>query len=169
MQHFAALFSLWGASVTLVSGLQFTMDECPQPGADILFLIDTTTTLEDDLENIGAQLLNILDDLRGEWPETRFGVAEYKDKPLDPFGWEDDDYCYQVHSPITHDLDFVVKAFKGLYASGGRDLKEGSFTALYNAVNDIELDWSTERVRFVGDKSGKDSDLPEPKLPVRVM
>jgi Mg-chelatase subunit ChlD len=85
---------------------------------DVVFLIDTTGSMGDELERIKTSLLAVTDKLRrrsGRTCKLRYGAVAYKDI--------NDDYVTMAH-PFTDDTAAFNTAMQALSAGGGGDLPE---------------------------------------------
>jgi hypothetical protein len=96
--------STFGATVT-------TPAVAPDP--DIVFLADTTGSMDPALANVRNNLPDIMAEVRAAQPSARFGVAEYKESA-------DLDRVFRVDTNLTDDDDLVVAgAQQWLYGVGG--------------------------------------------------
>ena len=83
------------------------------PDPDIVFLADTTGSMDPALANVRNNLPAIIDDIRAVQPSARFGVAEYKEQ-------FDGDRVFRVDAPLTDDKAAAVNgAQQWLYNVGG--------------------------------------------------
>ena len=115
----------------------------PQNSADILFIVDATGSMSDELEFLKADLLNILQRAqKTELPiSIRTGALFYRD--------EDDDYLTR-ESPFTTDFTKTINFIKKQYADGGGDWPEAVHTALNKSLQ--SFDWNTSaraRLAFI--------------------
>lgn len=107
---------------------------------DVLFLLDTTGSMSDELSRIQETIDSIAQriDAFQPRPNLRFGLVAYRDVG--------DEY-------VTRDYDFTpdVAAFRqvlnGFTADGGGDTPEAVDEALHAAVHD--LTWSEDAVRLI--------------------
>lgn len=96
--------STFGANVT-------TPAVAPSP--DIVFLADTTGSMDPALANVRNNLPDIMADVRAAQPDARFGVAEYKEQ-------RDGDRAFRINASLTDDENAVVDgAQQWLYGVGG--------------------------------------------------
>eukprot|EP01057_Protomagalhaensia_wolfi_P001086 Protomagalhaensia_wolfi_Nauph_80__1085@NODE_1633_length_1430_cov_263_576564_g1265_i0_p1_GENE_NODE_1633_length_1430_cov_263_576564_g1265_i0NODE_1633_length_1430_cov_263_576564_g1265_i0_p1_ORF_typecomplete_len387_score100_77Integrin_beta/PF00362_18/2_4e30VWA/PF00092_28/0_00014VWA/PF00092_28/8_6e02VWA_2/PF13519_6/0_0045Mito_fiss_reg/PF05308_11/0_061Podoplanin/PF05808_11/0_86_NODE_1633_length_1430_cov_263_576564_g1265_i01031263 len=115
-------------------------EQCKFP-LDLMFLQDTTGSFDDDLPQILRQLNDLSAEVLEEWPGTRFGVAEFRDKPYFPLG-EADDFCYKLNEgALSSDHELLMWQYERLIASGGADLPESTFQAIINVVLDPAVGW----------------------------
>jgi len=106
---------------------------------DVLFVLDTTGSMGEEIERLRATI-EIIDAnivaLRPK-PELRFGMVLYKDKR--------DAYDTQV-VPFTSDLDSFKRSLDEVYADGGGDDPEDLQAALDQAVR--KMKWSADGIRL---------------------
>ncbi|NJN19209.1 MAG: VWA domain-containing protein, partial [Oscillochloris sp.] len=108
---------------------------------DLLFLLDTTGSMDDELRKIQDTIDEIAGRIDGfaPRPEIRYGLVAYKD--------QDDDYVTQA-APFTSDLAAFRAVLRRLSANGGGDTPEAVDEALYDAV--VRAEWSEQpAVRLV--------------------
>lgn len=83
------------------------------PNPEIVFLADTTGSMDPALANVRNNLPAIIDEVRAAQPAARFGVAEYKEA-------RDGTRVFRVDAGITDDRKAVVNgAQQWLYNVGG--------------------------------------------------
>ncbi|MBN2708547.1 MAG: carboxypeptidase regulatory-like domain-containing protein [Calditrichaceae bacterium] len=106
---------------------------------DILFILDTTGSMGDEIERLRAtiDLIHLNLTSMGSQVKVRFGMVLYRDR--------DDDYVTQT-IPLTSDMDQFRQALAGITAEGGGDSPEDLQSALNAAMK--EIDWNTEGVRL---------------------
>lgn len=114
-------FNILGASTT------------PPLGMDIMFVVDTTASMHDELDFIQTEFSAIISRLQLNYPNIamRFGIVAYRDIG-DP---------YVVKSnPFTNDMNLMQAQLISYTADGGGDAPEAMDQGLKSAVN---ADWST--------------------------
>lgn len=98
---------------------------------DVLFLMDATGSMSDEIQQLQDNLLLISDqinDLPGD-VDVRFGLVSYRD--------EGDDYITQVHD-FTPDVASFQRDLNALEADGGGDEPEALNEGLYDALYEVE-------------------------------
>ena len=106
----------------------------PNQPLDVLFLLDSTGSMQDEITRIKDTLLSIasrVDELPSN-PRTRFAMVSYRDRG--------DDYItrlYDFESKVTR----FQRRISAVSAAGGGDYPESLNEALHIAVN--EADWRT--------------------------
>ncbi len=95
---------------------------------DVLFLIDTTGSMGDEIARIKATLLRVTERLRGLEQEfdLHYAAVLYRD-----IG---DDYVTKAH-PFTADIETFVTTLQGVQANGGGDGPESLNQGLAHAVS----------------------------------
>lgn len=106
-----------------------------ESSADILFIVDATGSMMDEIDFLKADLLNILQ--RSQKLESsikiRTGALFYRD--------EGDDYVTK-DSPFTTDFDKTINFVKKQRADGGGDYPEAVHTALEVSLQ--KFDWNSK-------------------------
>lgn len=104
--------------------------------ADVLFLIDTTASMQDEIDQIRDTLRDQLAPaIESELQDTRIGVATFADFPIDPYGdSEAGDVPFQLLLPMTDDLSRVQAAVQSIALGNGRDEPESQVEALYQVA-----------------------------------
>lgn len=92
---------------------------------DVAFVIDTTGSMYDDIDNVKRSASEILATLGERNPGARAGVVLYKD-----FG---DSYITRTLVGFTDDLDAVNAAIQNITVDGGGDWPEAVLSALRHA------------------------------------
>lgn len=103
-----------------------------QPALDVVLLIDSTAGMEDELEQLRADLIRLTDSItQGQpQPEVRFGIVTYRD--------QGDDYVTQQFD-FTAKPDALEKNLKAISAAGGGDTMEDVSEGLRVALQ--EMSW----------------------------
>ncbi|SFF12190.1 von Willebrand factor type A domain-containing protein [Paenibacillus algorifonticola] len=103
---------------------------------DIMFVVDTTGSMEDELRYLEAELKDVIGRVgqqHGQQLDIRLSANFYKDKS--------DDYTVKSF-PFTKDVDEVVRQLAAEKADGGGDYPEAVDAALRDAVH--SHDWSEQ-------------------------
>lgn len=106
---------------------------------DVLFVLDTTGSMGEEIERLKATIDIIHDNLQGLKPNTlvRFGLVLYKDRG--------DEYITKI-VPFTAKVDDFRKQLAPVRAGGGGDGPEDLESALDDAVN--KMDWNRDGLRL---------------------
>lgn len=158
-------------SATLKSGESVTITKTVHtpaipPNPDIVFLSDTTGSMEATIENVRENATSIMNSVNAAQPPgatAEFAAANYKDgRPgEEPEGCNTDPYAFQLDQGLTESLPAVQSAINTWSASGGCDEPESQLNALYNlATGSVGFrSDSTRVVVWFGDAPGHDPDL----------
>ena len=114
---------------------QYVIDAtAPDAVADILFIVDATGSMSDEIAFLKADLLNIIETVKKMETATKIRTAAlfYRD--------EGDDYLTRV-SPFSPDFSVTSSFISGQEAGGGGDYPEAVHTALEASLQ--ELAWSS--------------------------
>jgi Mg-chelatase subunit ChlD len=119
---------------------------------DILFILDTTGSMGEEIERLRATIEIIYANANALKPRplVRFGLVLYKDRG--------DEYVTRV-VPFTDTLDDFQDELDAVYASGGGDRPEDLQAALYDSLN--SMDWNQNGVRLAFAITDADAQLYE--------
>ncbi|HON89539.1 MAG TPA: VWA domain-containing protein [Spirochaetales bacterium] len=106
---------------------------------DIVFVMDTTGSMGEEIERLRATIQIINDNIitLKPRPAVRFGMVLYRDKT--------DEYVTKV-VPLTDNLDQFEKELATVKAGGGGDRPEDLESALDDTLN--KLNWNTDGIRL---------------------
>lgn len=128
------------------------------PALDLCFVVDTTGSMGDDIENARDNMTRILERLADKAPEYRVALIDYRDFP-DRTG-NSSDYPCRKQLGFTSKNERIIDAINNLDLGFGGDENETVFSALMEAV---KLDWRQEAKKVIiilGDAGPHD---PEPE------
>ena len=117
---------------TMTYGLDFPLD--------VVFLIDSTGSMADEIHRIKATLESIARQVSNlpANPDLRFGMVSYRDRG--------DEYVTQLY-PFDGNVRRFSEAIQNLEANGGDDYPESLNQALHEAVNDMS--WREDAIRLI--------------------
>lgn len=121
-----------------------TLNEPPQAAAtqlDLLFLIDATGSMGDEIDKLKASMADVADQIAGlpEQPDVRYGLVAYRD--------QGDDFVVRTHD-FTDNLRDFQRNLAAVRANGGGDTPEALNQALHRSL--FDLSWREEEtVRLV--------------------
>lgn len=147
----------------------FTLSSVPGRG-DIYFAFDTTNSMQNVILRAKLQVLDILGALTALIDDFQFGVVDFRDYDLEPYG-DPGDWPYNLKRTLTDDPQAVREAIYTLRAGNGGDIPEAYSLVLHNSFSDARWGWRPHARRFVlmfGDSVPHDDDLnagvptPEP-------
>lgn len=131
-----------------------TADKPVKPHIDLAFCIDTTGSMQGEIDVVKAKVKEIVAKLSGGKPAPviRVGLVAFRDRH--------DSYVTQVF-PFTEDIDKVVKDVSSLQAQGGGDAPEAVASALHDSVHTLKWDESKKTLKLlfvIGDAGPNKSD-----------
>jgi hypothetical protein len=109
---------------------------------DIVFCLDTTGSMKDDIAAIRELLVPMMQNILGEFRSFRIGMVLYKDYY--------DEYLTRV-IPFTRDFAAFQRTLNGIKTGGGRDIPEAVYEALYDGA--VKFNWEAESrlIILIGD------------------
>jgi Mg-chelatase subunit ChlD len=120
-------------------GLHTARTRYQQVPLDIVFILDTTGSMGEEIERLKKtiEIINLNVAAFSPRPKVRFGMVQYRDVT--------DQYTTRV-VPLTTDLEEFSRALQKVYAGGGGDNPEDLQSALFAALH--KLDWNDEGIRI---------------------
>jgi hypothetical protein len=115
-----------------------------RPPVDVALLFDTTGSLGENLAEARDAAADIVTDIQSHIPDTRFAVAQFKDKGDNPE--------YRVEQSMTPSGSKVSAAVGRLTSRGGGDLPEAynlAFTKSFTPAAGGPLGWRNPSRKFV--------------------
>ncbi|MDR2097450.1 MAG: VWA domain-containing protein [Spirochaetaceae bacterium] len=108
----------------------------------LVFCIDTTASMKNDIEALKKELASILDLVKNKFAGFRVGLLLYRDYF--------DDYVTKI-VPFTDDMRTFQKNIDGIRVRGGRDIPEAIHEAIYEAA--VHFPWyaGSRRIILIGD------------------
>ena len=107
---------------------------------DVLFLLDSTGSMDDEIQQIKTTLQSIAQRVSNlpANPDLRFGMVSYRDR--------DDTYVTRLHD-FDGNVERFQQTIRGVRADGGNDYPESLNQALHEAVNDAS--WRENAIRLI--------------------
>lgn len=104
------------------------------PQLDLVFVIDTTGSMSDEIREVKMHIRNVIEDLINGTPkpDVRIGFVLYRDYPD-----QEQEYVYKLY-PFTKDIDVVLEYIEEFQAYGGGDYEEVVTIGLDVAIHDLE-------------------------------
>ena len=113
------------------------IDEIAIANTDLVFLIDNTGSMGDDITEVKNSITSIISHLPSG---TRLSIAVYNDANEDPSGWYD-------YFDLTTDYTAAQDYLNNISVYGGGDWPESVFDGIYNTVD--SLSWSSGAKRMM--------------------
>ncbi|MCK4960783.1 MAG: hypothetical protein KAT00_15325, partial [Planctomycetes bacterium] len=107
---------------------------------DLVFLIDTTGSMGDDIDAVRIAIAEILDRIAEYFPDYRIAVVDYRDYPEDPYGSEGVDYLYSDKTEFTSNPVRIQAAIDALTLGSGMDWRESVYSGLMHCIINDEVD-----------------------------
>jgi Mg-chelatase subunit ChlD len=117
-----------------------------RPRLDVVFAIDSTGSMGDEIEVVKQNIRNIINDISQATPtpDVRYGIVTYRD--------QGDEYITRKWK-LTRDMAQIVTALNSLVAGGGGDKEEAVAEALHVSLQEINWDQQahSKLVFLIGD------------------
>lgn len=123
---------------------------------DICFIVDTTSSMGDDIDNVRQNMKDILDSMEEKTEDFQVAVVDYRDFPDRA---DVDDYAAKVQLPFTKDREAITAAIDTLTLGYGGDWEETVYSGIMTALS---LNWREDAHKVIiilGDAPALD---PEP-------
>lgn len=101
-------------------------------GMDVVFAIDTTSSMLDDIDAVKIRAAEIIDKIKLKDPSSRIAVVEFRDYPSRTFFWGD--YPYRDVLPFTTNSEDVKRSINSLTLGSGGDARESQYCALMHII-----------------------------------
>jgi len=105
------------------------------PEVDVYFLIDATPTLSEEIATLQGEILNIIDDVRSEFGDARFGLGLYRQYPLSPLAAPYSQSPYHHILDLTDDDALIEKAFSTLNTVANTTTGTAATQALFSVAS----------------------------------
>ena len=126
------------------------------PKGDVLFMMDLTGSMWEELANTKANSVNIMNYVSSVIPDAQFGVISHMDYPstYSSCGYSDtygggSDYPYMLNQSITPAKANVAAALNALTIGDGWDYPESYARVLYETASDGSIGWRDGARKFV--------------------
>jgi hypothetical protein len=106
------------------------------PKLDLIFVIDTTGSMFDDIDAVKSSATHIVNSIADPDREVdfRIGLVSYRDHPISPYG-SPGDYPSRIDLDFSTDEAVIVDAINGLVVGGGADFRESVYSGLTTAID----------------------------------
>jgi hypothetical protein len=109
------------------------------PQIDIYFLIDATPTLAQEIVILQDEILDIIGDIRLDFPDAQFGLGLYREYPLDPLAAPYSQAPYHHILDLTDDEVLVKLAVSTLNTEANAKVPSAATQALYSVASGLGL------------------------------
>lgn len=104
---------------------------------DLIFVIDVTGSMIDDIDAVKAQATMIVDTITSMTCDFRVGIVAYRDHPIPPYG-DPTDVMFEDYAFST-DETTIINNINSLYVYGGADWEEAVYDALLRAIDSSSI------------------------------
>ncbi|MCX5976429.1 MAG: S-layer homology domain-containing protein [Coprothermobacterota bacterium] len=101
---------------------------------DLVFCIDTTSSMDDYIQQVKDQAVMIINTLAAQTSDFRIGLVGFRDIGSNP----PDDPIFQDY-PFTSDVNAIIANINALTTDGGGDGPEAVYEALLRAMDNVTL------------------------------
>ena len=129
-------------SEDLIDAVQAFLDETPEGGLDLVFVIDTTASMVGSIAHVQEELVPMLLREAARNEPLRVGVVLFRDYF--------DEYLTRS-LPLQDDLDVVQRYVNTARAVGGGDIPEAVYEGLYMAITRTAWSNNERLVILIGD------------------
>ena len=134
-------------------GPNYVPHENDEVQLDIVFVVDSTGSMHDELRTIKEELINIMDKINSGQPrpDVRVGVVTYRDFPENR-----NEYLTKSHE-LTYDLEEIEDFIGKIEARAGGDYEEAVEMGLHKAIHDMKWRTSSHKaILLIGDAPARD-------------
>jgi Mg-chelatase subunit ChlD len=125
-----------------VEKIRDLLDKQAVNSRDRVFCLDTTSSMDDDIDEIRRALGSMLAERVTQFQSLRIGMVLYKDYF--------DEYLTRV-VPFTKDMDQFQRTLNSIRVGGGRDIPEAVFEALYDGAVGFSWEAESRQIILIGD------------------
>ena len=130
-------------------------EELPEGPVDVVFVVDTTGSMEDDIAAVMRDMSAIYAHLRERNPDHRVGVVAYRDIH--------DDYLTRTLLFLSADETEIVTAISALYVGGGDDWREHVYAGINTALGQPWRPGVSQHIILMGDAPPHDDYDNDPR------
>lgn len=127
----------------------------PDGPVDVVFVVDTTNSMQDDIDSVKQDMRTILAHLRERNPDYRIGVVAYRDI--------DDDYLTRTFLFLTRDDARIEAAISALVVGGGDDWREHVYAGIDTALGQPWRAQASQHIILMGDAPPHDDYTNDPR------
>ncbi|MDR2633730.1 MAG: VWA domain-containing protein [Treponema sp.] len=110
---------------------------------DVVFCLDTTRSMQDDIVAIKRQVPALLKGMAREFSSLRVGMVLYQD-------YTHASYLTRI-IPFTENLDAFQRSLNGVQIGNGGDIPEAVYEALYEGLNQFPWEAEAKIIILIGD------------------
>ncbi|MDR2759642.1 MAG: VWA domain-containing protein [Spirochaetaceae bacterium] len=126
----------------LVDKIKAVLDKEQGRSLDLVLCLDTTSSMRDDIDPVRKGLIPMLEQTISKYRDFRIGMVLYKDYF--------DEYLNRT-VPFTRDFTVFQRSLNAITVSGGRDIPEAIYEALYEGAVKFPWEGDTRLLILIGD------------------
>jgi len=126
----------------LIERIEYALKKEKGKNLDLVICLDTTGSMKNDINEVRKRLIPMLDELIGDFASFRIGMVLYKDYH--------DDYLTRI-IPFTTDFKSFQRTLNSIRPSGGKDIPEAVYEALYNGATKFAWESEAKLMLLIGD------------------
>ncbi|MDR0589893.1 MAG: VWA domain-containing protein [Spirochaetaceae bacterium] len=126
----------------LVDKIASVLDKEPGRSLDLVLCLDTTSSMQDDIEPVRKLLIPMLEQRVSTYANFRIGMVLYKDYF--------EEYLHRL-VPFTQDFAAFQRSLNAISVSGGRDIPEAVYEALYEGAVNFPWEGDARVLILIGD------------------
>jgi Mg-chelatase subunit ChlD len=130
-------------------------EHLPEGPVDVVFVVDTTGSMGDDIDAVKRDMREILAHLRKRNPDHRVGVVAYRDIF--------DEYLTRTMLSLTDDDRRIQAAISALTVTGGDDWREHVYAGIHTALGQPWRPRVSQHIILMGDAPPHDDYANDPR------
>lgn len=137
---------------TKITPIKLSKDKNASIELDIMFLVDTTGSYDDDIDTFRKESKNIINTLKEKLPKNvllKVGVSSFEDYPNTKYDSSSTDKPYTLELGLTSNYENFINAIDELKLGYGGDEPEAQLTGLYQTVTDPKVGWNKSAMKMI--------------------
>ncbi|OQW91662.1 MAG: hypothetical protein BWK78_03975, partial [Thiotrichaceae bacterium IS1] len=126
--------------------LTFTIPDKISVGADIAFVVDQSSSYDNDIGNFKAKASEMVTAFDQFGKSVSYALVGFSDYPTGSYGYSED-FSYHLYQGLTNEKSNFISALGGLSIYKGNDGPESQLEAVYRTVQ--ELVWRKGSLKIV--------------------
>src|SRR5690606_33167548 len=103
-------------------------------GADVFFLVDLTSSYDDDLDTYRTAASDIVTELSDTFSDLRLGLASFRDAPCTGIGTSSLEYAYRLNLPLSSDPNQFVAILDELAVGPNSTTPEAALEGMHQVL-----------------------------------
>jgi len=126
----------------MVDKIGSILDNAKGKTLDLVLALDTTESMYDDMPALKRRIMPFLKSHTEKFLKYRVGLLFYKDYM--------DEYLVKPY-PFSNKLSVIKRNIDSMHVSGGRDIPEAVFEALYASIHSYRWQADSRLIVLIGD------------------